>query len=86
MMPVAGALSAHRGSGIVVRMFALAFIPALLIIAVVPNVVTAVIVMFYFGGTMAAMDVSMNANAVAVEKRCAGRSCRPATPSGALAA
>ncbi len=45
MMPVAGALSAHRGSGIVVRMFALAFIPALLIIAVVPNVVTAVIVM-----------------------------------------
>jgi MFS family permease len=52
----------------VVRIFALAFIPALLIIALVPNVVTAVIVMFYFGGTMAAMDVAMNANAVAVEK------------------
>ncbi|MBJ6135549.1 MFS transporter [Ochrobactrum sp. Q0168] len=68
MMPVAGALSAQRGSGAVVRIFALAFIPALLIIALVPNVVTAVIVMFYFGGTMAAMDVSMNANAVAVEK------------------
>jgi len=28
MMPVAGALSAHRGSGMVVRIFALAFIPA----------------------------------------------------------
>ncbi len=69
MMPVAGALSAHRGSGIVVRIFALAFIPALLIITLVPNVVTAVIVMLYFGGTMAAMDVSMNANAVAVEKK-----------------
>lgn len=68
MMPVAGALSAQRGSGAVVRIFALAFIPALLIIALVPNVVTAVIVMFYFGGTMAAMDVAMNANAVAVEK------------------
>ncbi|MBM7324735.1 MFS transporter, partial [Agrobacterium sp. S2] len=65
MMPVAGALSAQRGSGAVVRIFALAFIPALLIIALVPNVVTAVIVMFYFGGTMAAMDVAMNANAVA---------------------
>ena len=69
MMPVAGALSAHRGSGMVVRIFALAFIPALLVIAFVPNVITAVIVMFYFGGTMAAMDVSMNANAVAVEKK-----------------
>ncbi|MBB4095378.1 MFS transporter [Brucella pecoris] len=69
MMPVAGALSAHRGSGMVVRIFALAFIPALLVIALVPNVITAVIVMFYFGGTMAAMDVSMNANAVAVEKK-----------------
>lgn len=68
MMPVAGALSAQRGSGAVVRIFALAFIPALLIIALVPNVVTAVIVMFYFGGTMAAMDVAMNTNAVAVEK------------------
>ncbi|MEJ5901548.1 MFS transporter [Ochrobactrum teleogrylli] len=68
MMPVAGALSAQRGSGAVARIFALAFIPALLIIALVPNVVTAVIVMFYFGGTMAAMDVAMNANAVAVEK------------------
>jgi MFS family permease len=68
MMPVAGALSAQRGSGAVVRIFAIAFIPALLIIALVPNVVTAVIVMFYFGGTMAAMDVAMNANAVAVEK------------------
>ncbi len=68
MMPVAGALSAQRGSGAVVRNFALAFIPALLVIALVPNVVTAIIVMFYFGGTMAAMDVAMNANAVAVEK------------------
>ena len=68
MMPIAGALSAHRGSGAVVRIFALLVIPALLIIALVPNVVTAVIVMFYFGGSIAAMDVSMNANAVAVEK------------------
>ncbi len=68
MMPVAGALSAHRGSGAVVRFFALAFIPALFVVSLAPNVITAVIVMFYFGGTMAAMDVSMNANAVAVEK------------------
>ncbi|MBC2887420.1 MFS transporter [Ochrobactrum sp. CM-21-5] len=68
MMPIAGALSAHRGSGAVVRVFALGVIPTLLIIALVPNVFTAVVAMFYFGGTIAAMDVAMNANAVAVEK------------------
>ncbi|WP_343314711.1 MFS transporter [Brucella sp. BE17] len=69
MMPVAGALSAQRGSGLVVRVFALAVIPTLLIIALVPNIVTAVIAMFYFGGTIGAMDVVMNANAVATEKK-----------------
>lgn len=69
MMPVAGALSAHRGSGLVVKLFAIGLIPALLIIALVPNIVTAVIVMFYFGGMIGAMDVAMNANAVAVEKK-----------------
>lgn len=68
MMPVAGALSAHYGSGRVVRIFALAVIPVLVIIALVPNIVTAVIAMLYFGGTFAAMDVVMNANAVATEK------------------
>lgn len=69
MMPVAGALSAQRGSGLVVRIFALAVIPTLLIIALVPNIITAVIAMFYFGGTIGAMDVVMNANAVATEKK-----------------
>jgi len=69
MMPVAGALSAHRGSGAVVKMFAIGVIPTLLIIALVPNVVTAVIAMFYFGGVFGAMDVVMNANAVGVEKK-----------------
>ncbi len=68
MMPIAGALSAHRGSGLVARVFALLVVPTLLVIALVPNVVTAVVVMFYFGGAIAAMDVAMNANAVAVEK------------------
>lgn len=68
MMPVAGALSAHYGSGRVVRIFALAVIPVLVIIALVPNIVTAIIAMLYFGGTFAAMDVVMNANAVATEK------------------
>ncbi|MFC4623727.1 MFS transporter [Daeguia caeni] len=68
MMPFTGAFSARRGSGFVVRLCALATIPSLLIISLVPNVASAVVVMFYFGGIIGAMDVAMNANAVAVEK------------------
>ena len=33
--------------------------------------------MYLFGGTIGAMDVSMNANAVSVEKKLGRRSCRP---------
>lgn len=67
-MPIAGALSAHHGSSIVARIAALALVPALFIIALVPNVPAAIAAMLYFGGTIAAMDVAMNTNAVAVEK------------------
>lgn len=68
MMPVTGVLSARYGSGIVARLSAIGMIPVLLLVALVPNTVAGVVVLFYFGGTMAMMDVAINANAVAVEK------------------
>lgn len=68
LMPVAGALSANYGSGIVARVTALALVPVLLVISLAPNIPVAIFAMIYFGGAIAAMDVAMNANAVAVEK------------------
>lgn len=68
LMPVAGALSVKNGTGVVLRFAAILVVPALLLVSLVPNVVLAVAAMFYLGGTLAAMDVTMNANAVGVEK------------------
>ncbi|MGU3576937.1 MFS transporter [Brucellaceae bacterium C25G] len=67
-MPVAGALCARFGSATIVKTSALAVVPVLLLISLVNHEVLAVIVLFYFGGFIAAMDVAMNANAVAMEK------------------
>lgn len=69
-MPLTGAAVAQWGSSLVLRLLALSLIPALFIIAMIPaNIYIAGMVVFYFGASFAGMDVAMNANAVAVEKR-----------------
>ncbi len=68
MMPLAGAQIAVRGSRVVVRAFAVLLLPMILALTLAPNVWTAAIALFLFGGFIGAMDVAMNANAVSVEK------------------
>jgi fucose permease len=68
MMPVAGAQIAGRGSKFVVKVMAVLLLPMLIILSLVPDIWTGVIALFLFGGFVGAMDVAMNANAVAVEK------------------
>lgn len=68
MMPLAGAQIAVQGSRIVVRAFAVLLLPMLLALTLAPNVWTAAVALFLFGGFIGAMDVAMNANAVSVEK------------------
>lgn len=68
MMPVAGAMVAKQGSGRVSLVSGLALTPMLLLITLAPDRVSAAVAMFLFGGFLGAMDVAMNANAVAVEK------------------
>ncbi|NTF43834.1 MFS transporter [Rhizobium rhizogenes] len=68
MMPLAGAQIAVRGSRVVVRAFGVLLLPMILALTLAPNVWTAAIALFLFGGFIGAMDVAMNANAVSVEK------------------
>ncbi|GAA3093372.1 MFS transporter [Rhizobium viscosum] len=68
MMPIAGAQIAKHGSRVVVRVLAVCLLPTLLALTLAPNVITGAISLFLFGGFIGAMDVAMNANAVAVEK------------------
>jgi len=68
MMPLAGAQIAVRGSRVVVRALGVLLVPMLLALALAPNVWTAAIALFFFGGFIGAMDVAMNANAVSVEQ------------------
>ncbi|WP_395449522.1 MFS transporter [Aminobacter sp. UC22_36] len=68
-MPFSGYLMTKRGSRPVVIGFAWIVVFALLLVALAPNVWVTALTMFIFGGSIGAMDVAMNANAVAVEKR-----------------
>ena len=68
MMPVAGSQIARFGSARVSKVTVVLFVPVLLIMTLVGNVWTGAIAIFPFGGFTGAMDVAMNANAVAVEK------------------
>lgn len=65
----AGHLIPRHGSKIVTALFAVSCCFGLLIVALAPNVWTAAVAMYVFGGTIGATDVSMNANAVTVEKK-----------------
>jgi MFS family permease len=68
MMPIAGAQIARHGSRFVSKVTAVLLLPCLLALTIAPNVWTAAIAIFLFGGFIGAMDVAMNANAVVVEK------------------
>lgn len=69
LMPVSGYLMSRHGSRAVVRGFGSIVVFGLLLVALAPNVPLAAIAMFIFGGSIGAMDVAMNANAVSVERR-----------------
>jgi fucose permease len=68
IMPIAGAKIAGYGSKIVVKVLAVLVLPMLIALTLVRDVWTGAVVLFLFGGFIGAMDVAMNANAVAVEK------------------
>jgi len=65
----AGHLIPKHGSKVVTSLFGVAASFGLLLVALAPNIPTAAIAMYIFGGTIGAMDVAMNANAVTVEKK-----------------
>lgn len=69
MMPVAGIQIARLGSTWVTRIAALLALPTLFLLSLVGSIWTGAIAIFLFGGLIGAMDVAMNANAVATEKR-----------------
>ncbi|AWC21850.1 Inner membrane protein YbjJ [Aminobacter sp. MSH1] len=68
-MPFSGYLMTKRGSRPVVIGFAWIVVFALLLVVLSPNVWVAAVTMFIFGGSIGAMDVAMNANAVVVERK-----------------
>lgn len=70
-MPLSGYLMSRHGSRSVVRGFGALAVFALLPVALAPDLPLAVPAMFLFGGLIGGMDVAMNANAVAVERRLA---------------
>ncbi|MBS3647698.1 MFS transporter [Pseudaminobacter sp. 19-2017] len=67
-MPTSGYLMSHHGSRVVLRVFSILAAFGLLFVVGAWNVPLAAIAMFLFGGVIGGMDVSMNANAVAVER------------------
>ncbi|KQZ29760.1 hypothetical protein ASD50_01795 [Mesorhizobium sp. Root552] len=64
-----GHLISRYGSRSVVRWFGVAAAFGLLLVALAPNVPVAAVTMILFGGLIGGMDVAMNANAVAVERK-----------------
>lgn len=68
-MVLAGHLIARHGSRLTLRLFAAAVVFTLLIVALAPSVPLAAVALFLFGGSIGAMDVSMNSNAVSVERK-----------------
>ncbi|MCB1446629.1 MAG: MFS transporter [Rhizobiaceae bacterium] len=68
VMPIAGSRIARYGSTAVAKVTASIFLFAMLLISLAPDIWTAGIAVFLFGGFAGAMDVAMNANAVEVEK------------------
>ncbi|WP_245944919.1 MFS transporter [Pelagibacterium lacus] len=69
MMPIMGALTARNGSALVLKVASALVVPFLLLVTLAPDIVTTAIAIAAFGGFTGGMDVAMNTNAVAVEKR-----------------
>lgn len=87
IMPLCGARIARYGTSVVAKATAVVFLPSMLLITLSPNVWTAAIAVFLFGGFAGALDVAMNANAVEVEKsmrRAIMSSCHAFWSLGAL--
>lgn len=68
-MPLAGMAMARRGSRVVMRLCGFLACIALPVVVVAPGIVPAAVMLVAFGALLGGMDVAMNANAVAVEKR-----------------
>lgn len=68
-MSLGGALIGRHGSRLFVRLFGTAALLGLPAVVMAPNVATAALALFFFGGAVGGMDVAMNANAVEVERR-----------------
>lgn len=68
-MLFAGRLISHFGSRHVLRVFGLSVIPALPLVVFAPNLWLLTLAMVILGALIGCMDVSMNANAVEVERR-----------------
>ncbi len=69
MMPLAGSQIARFGSSQVSKVAAVLLTPTLLLLAWVGSIASGAVAIFLFGGLIGAMDVAMNANAVATEKK-----------------
>src|SRR5690606_39270116 len=69
IMPSFGTLTARNGSAPILRLAALLLLPLRLLISLAPVLAATAVVVFAFGGLVGGMDVAMNTNAVAVEKR-----------------
>jgi fucose permease len=70
-IPLAGVVSTRRGSRTVVRASALLFFAVLVLPIVMPSTSLLVVALFLLGAGNGALDVSMNAQAVALETRAA---------------
>ena len=68
-MPLAGMLTARIGSDQVCRISALIYAVMLPVIMLAPGLPAFIMALFCFGASHAALDVAMNAQAVAIEKR-----------------
>ena len=68
MMPIAGSQIARYGASRIAKISAVLLTPTLLLLTWVGGIWSAGVAIFLFGGLIGAMDVAMNANAVAVEK------------------
>ncbi len=68
-MPLSGMLMARYGSATVLRGISVAAAFGLLVVSLASNVWMALPALLYLGGTLGAMDVAMNSNAVATERR-----------------
>lgn len=68
MMPVMGPLIARFGSARPTKFAAIALSPTLLWLTLAPDIPLAAAALFLLGGFVGAMDIAMNANAVATEQ------------------